>query len=191
MCSCVICAEDLGLRRRRRDAVDQDVSRRELLAERLGEADQPGLRGAVVRGVRVAFLAGDRGDVDDPAVAARDHVRDHGAAGEEAAGQVDVDDAPPDVGIELPGQAVAAGDAGVVDQDVDPSVVRRGRVRGGFDRRRVGQFDVPYRDRPEVPTARAARPPPLSRVDVPETDRGAGLQRAPRRGIADAARRRR
>ena len=124
MCSCFICAKIVGLRRRRRDAVDEDVPGRELLAERLGQADQPRLRRAVVRRVRVAFLAGDRRDVDDPAVAARDHVRDDRAAGEEGAGQVDVDDPAPDVGIELPGRPVAAGDAGVVDEDVDASVAR-------------------------------------------------------------------
>ena len=41
---------------------------RELLAERLGQPDDGGLRRRVGRRVRIAFLAGDRGDVDDPAV---------------------------------------------------------------------------------------------------------------------------
>ena len=41
---------------------------RELLAERLGEADHRRLRRRVGRGVGVALLAGDRGDVDDAPV---------------------------------------------------------------------------------------------------------------------------
>ena len=43
----------------------------QLLAERLGQRDDAGLGGAVGRGVRVAFLAGDRRDVDDAAVPLR------------------------------------------------------------------------------------------------------------------------
>ena len=41
----------------------------QFLAERLGQPDQAGLGRRVVRGVRVAFLAGNRGDVHDPAPA--------------------------------------------------------------------------------------------------------------------------
>ena len=45
----------------------------EFLAERLGQADHRRLRRAIGRGGRIALLAGDRGHVDDPAVAARLH----------------------------------------------------------------------------------------------------------------------
>ncbi len=61
--------EDARLGRRRRDAVDRDVLAGELLAERLRQRDDAGLGGAVGRGVGVAFLAGDRRDRDDAAVA--------------------------------------------------------------------------------------------------------------------------
>ena len=54
--------------RRRGDAVDGDVVPGEFLAERLGQGDDAGLRRAVGRGVGIAFLAGNRGDVHDAAV---------------------------------------------------------------------------------------------------------------------------
>ena len=81
--------EDRGLRRRRRDAVDRDVVGRELLAERLGQRDHAGLRRRIGRRVRIAFLAGDRGDVDDAAVVLRDHRRHDGAAAVERAVEID------------------------------------------------------------------------------------------------------
>jgi hypothetical protein len=66
--------EDPGARRGRGDAVDGDVVAGEFLAERLGERDDAGLGGRIGRGVGVALLAGDRGDVDDAAVIARLHA---------------------------------------------------------------------------------------------------------------------
>src|SRR5215471_19564962 len=60
--------EDRGLRRRRRHAVHGHPGLGELLAERLGERDYARLRGRVRTRVRVALLARDRGDADDPTV---------------------------------------------------------------------------------------------------------------------------
>src|SRR5690606_8224282 len=100
------------------------------------------LRGAVVRGVRVALLAGDRGDVDDAAVAVGDQVRHHRPAAQEGAGQVDVDNAAPLLGAQLPDLGVVAGNAGIVDQDVDLAEGRQGRLHGGLDGVRGGDIDL-------------------------------------------------
>ena len=54
---------------------------------------------------------------------------------EEGAGEVDLEHPAPDVGIELPRRSVAAGDPGVVDQDVDAARAGECRLRRGLDRR--------------------------------------------------------
>ena len=119
MCCFVIWSKIAGLRRGRRDAVDQHAGLRELLAERLGQRDHARLRRRVGDRVRVAFLAGDRGDVDDAAVLRLHHVRRDGAAAEELAGEVDAQHALPFLDRVVDGRHVLAGDAGVVDQHVD------------------------------------------------------------------------
>jgi hypothetical protein len=63
--------EEVGPRGGRRDAIDGDARHRQLLAERFGEGDEAGLGRAVGRRVGVPFLAGDRGQIDDPAVLPR------------------------------------------------------------------------------------------------------------------------
>ena len=63
--------EDRGLGGGRGHGVDEDVVLRQFLAERFRQRDQAGLRGRIMRGVGIAFLAGDRGDVDDAAVVLR------------------------------------------------------------------------------------------------------------------------
>src|SRR3546814_9309259 len=57
----------------------------------LGQRDHAGLGGAVGRRIGVAFLAGDRGDIDDAAIALMLHRRHHGTAAVEHVGQVDID----------------------------------------------------------------------------------------------------
>ena len=113
--------QDRGLDHGRRDGVDQHARGGNFFGDRFGQADDARLRGRVGDGVRVAFLAGDRGDVDDAAGAGVDHDRDDGLAAEEYAGQVDVHDLLPLVDAQLPDRRGAAGDAGVVDQRVDAS----------------------------------------------------------------------
>jgi 3-oxoacyl-[acyl-carrier protein] reductase len=125
----------------RRDAVDRDVVGRELLAERLGQRDHPGLGGGIGAGGRVALLAGDRGDVDDPAVALLDHQRHDRAAAVEDRVEVDLDHLAPRVGRVLPQRMVGPGDAGIGDQDVDPAERRAGRPGGGLDRGEVGDVE--------------------------------------------------
>jgi hypothetical protein len=109
--------EDAGARRGRRDAVDGDVVAGQFLAERLGQRDDAGLGGRIGGRVRVAFLAGDRGDVDDAAVTARLHAGGDRAVGVERAVEVDVDHPAPllhRIGVH---REVLARDAGAVDQD--------------------------------------------------------------------------
>ena len=84
-----------------------------------------GLGGRVAGHIRIAFLAGDRGDADDASVLAVAHVLDHGAAAVEHAGQIDRDDLLPVLVGLLPERRGAAGDAGVVHQDVDAAGARQ------------------------------------------------------------------
>ena len=91
----------------------------QFLAERLGHADHPGLGGGIGGQVRVAFLAGDRRDVDDAAVIAGLHRGDHHLVDVEGAVEIDLDDPAPFVGIIVLEGGIGAGDAGRVDQDVD------------------------------------------------------------------------
>ena len=91
MCACVHCSRMAVLRGGGRDAVDRDVVAGQLLAERLGQRDDAGLRRAVGGGVRVAFLAGDGRDRDDAAVVLLDHRRHDRPAAVEDAVQVDLD----------------------------------------------------------------------------------------------------
>src|SRR5919198_1374909 len=83
--------EDRRLRRGGRYAVDEHATLGELLAERLGERDQAAFGGGIGGGVGIALLAGDRGDVDDAAVARLYHVRHHGAAAEKRTVEIYID----------------------------------------------------------------------------------------------------
>ena len=95
MCCCVIWSKIAGAHGGRRHAVDADAGARELLAERLGEADHRRLRRAVRGRVGIAFLARDRRDVDDAPVVLRSHDRHDGAVAQEHAVHVDVEHALP------------------------------------------------------------------------------------------------
>src|SRR5215207_576044 len=106
-----------------RYGVDQDVLGDELLGHRPGEGADASLGGRVRCGARSAPVAGgDRGHVDDPALALALHQRQDGPGTEEDALQVDVHHAVPEVFGHL--REVAAFDQGpcVVDQDVYPAI---------------------------------------------------------------------
>ena len=102
-----------------RDGVDADPARPELLRERPGQADQPGLGGAVGRRLGDAHLAEPRRDVDDRAAAALDHRRQRRAAGVERRRQVGPDDRVPFGRLDLE-ERPDLRQAGVVDEAVDP-----------------------------------------------------------------------
>src|SRR6266478_1542062 len=63
-----------------------------------------------------------RADIDDRARSPRQHVPAEGAAAPEQAVQIDVDDVEPVLILDALRRRLAAGDAGVVDQDVDAPV---------------------------------------------------------------------
>ena len=119
MCCLRDLVEDRGLGRGRGHRVDGDVVAGEFLAERFRQRDQTGLRGRVVRRVRVAFLAGDRGDVDDAAVVLLDHRGHDRLAADEGAVEIDAQHLAPFLEIGFPHRLVDAGDAGIVDENVD------------------------------------------------------------------------
>src|ERR1700754_2290243 len=85
----------------------------------LGHADDAGLGGGVGSGIGIAFLAGDGGDVDDAAVVASLHAREHRAVDVEGAVEIDVDDAAPFVELVFLERSVLAGNAGGMDEDVE------------------------------------------------------------------------
>src|SRR5690606_28390572 len=119
------------------EAGGDDVGRHALAAEfagkGLGETDEAGLGGGVVGLAGVAHHAGGAADVDDAAEAALHHGPGGSAAGDEGALEVHADDLV-ELLIAHAHQQVVAGDAGVVDEDVEPAVL------GGdlFDRRAEG-----------------------------------------------------
>ena len=108
----------LGLHVARRDDVRAHVAAAELLRERLREPDDPRLRRGVVRLAPVAVDADDRGDVDDRSGALLHHRPRHRPAGVEDRREVGVDHGAPVV-VAHPGEQAVAGQARVVDEDVE------------------------------------------------------------------------
>ena len=105
----------------------------------LGEADDPGLGRGVVRLTVVAVETDDEVDVDDPAVAGLDHVRQHPCGQMEDARQVRLDDGIPFVRRHLRQRAVA-GDPGVVDEDVDAAEMLLDARDGCADGNRIANI---------------------------------------------------
>src|SRR5690606_39484421 len=98
--------------------VDGDAVARVFLRQRDGEAVHAGLGRGVVGLAVLALLAVDGTDLHDPAPLAVAHAVDHRAGDVEHRVEVGVDHVLPLFGGHLVEGAVA-GDAGVVDQDVD------------------------------------------------------------------------
>ena len=173
MCCSRHLVEDRGLRGGGRDAVDRDVVAGKLLAERLGQRDDAGLRRRIGGGVRIALLAGDRGDVDDAAVVLRDHQRHHGAAAQERPVEIDAHHLRPCLRRIFGDRHVGPGDAGVVDQDVDAAERRDRGVARALDVRQRRHIDGER----------------LDAAVAPQFVRGP-LSQAPRRGPRSRPRRR-
>src|SRR5438477_7619035 len=74
----------------------------ERVGDRLGEAKQPGLAGAVPRSVRKRRGGAASDQIDDPAASPLQHARQDGAAAIEWPLQIGLDVSPPFVGINLP-----------------------------------------------------------------------------------------
>src|ERR1700733_108607 len=120
----VLAQPEVGGDRARRDGVDADAVRAELLGEGLGQVDQGRLGGAVVDGGAVGLEKRiDGGDVDDRPAALGDHLGQGGPAGPQGDEEVQ---------LHRPGEVVVAGaeeapgahadGADVVDEHVEPAV---------------------------------------------------------------------
>ncbi len=68
-------------------------------------------------------------------------MRHHRAAGQIRRDEIDLDHTPPDLGRKLPQRRIAAGDAGIVHQNVDLAGVADQRVDGGGDGGFIGDVD--------------------------------------------------
>ena len=146
------------------DGVDADAGRAELLGEALGQADHAPLRRRVRGAEGVAEAPRGGGHRDDGAAAGGLQHR-HGATGaEELAGQADVDAAPPVGRVDLVDAAGRAGDAGVVDERVEPAEGGGGLLEERVDLRLGGDVGADGGDDPgarprRAPRRRRRRPP--------------------------------
>ena len=129
---CVICVAAVGARQLTRMPYFSPSMR-----QRLHQADQRHLRGAVVGLAEVSVETGRRRGHDDAAVALLAHAVPDRLGADDGAHEMDVDHQPKVIEAHLC-EALVAQDAGVVDEDVDAPPVRRacGYHRG--DRGLVG-----------------------------------------------------
>lgn len=114
------------------DGVDVDIVARAVDRHALGHHLGSALAGVVDALALPGDLTHDRGDVDDLAVVAVHHGRQHGAREEKHAAHVDIHHAVVFVVVHHRKGDELAG-AGVVNQDVDGAVGREGGVDAGFD----------------------------------------------------------
>src|SRR5690606_17917735 len=115
-------AHHVGLHIAGGQGVDGDADGGAFQGQGLGETVDTGLGGGVVHLAVLAGLAVEGADVDDAAEAALAHAVDHRAAHVEAGAEVGVDHRLPAVRAHAVKGGVA-GDAGVVDEDVDGAVL--------------------------------------------------------------------
>src|SRR5882724_11414064 len=99
-----------------------------------------------VRRVGVAFLAGDRGDVDDASVILLDHRWYDRLATDEGPVEIDAQDLAPFLEVGFPHRLVDSGDTGVVDEDVDLAECRQRGVSRFLNRGRIRHVDLERRD---------------------------------------------
>ena len=99
-----------------------------------------------MRGVRVAFLAGDGGDVDDAAVFLFQHRRHDGLAADEGTIEIDAQHLAPLLKVRFPHRLVDAGNAGIVDEDVDLAERLQRLIAGLFHRGEIGDVDLERAD---------------------------------------------
>src|SRR3974390_3346985 len=95
-----------------------------------------------MRRVRIAFLAGDGGDVDDAAIVLFDHDRHDRLAAYEGAIEIDAQHLAPFVEVGFPHRLVDAGNAGIVDENINPAESFQRFVAGFFHRGEVGNIDL-------------------------------------------------
>ena len=120
------------------DGIDADAERPELLGEALGHSDDRPFGGGVRQPVRVAEAPSHRRDVHDRSLFRLLEHRHGAPRAVEVAVEIDVDRAPPLPRIDVLHFARGAGDAGVVDQHVEPAEPSLHVVEQAVDRGFVG-----------------------------------------------------
>src|SRR3954453_11827453 len=98
-------------------------------------------------GIWVAFLAGDRGDVDDASVVLLDHRRHDRLAADEGSVEIDAQHFAPFLDIGFPHRLVDAGNSGVVDENVDLAERLERSVPRLLDGRKIRNVDLKSADR--------------------------------------------
>src|ERR1700730_17336861 len=99
-----------------------------------------------MRRVGVAFLAGDRGDVDDAAVILLDHRRHDRLAADEGPVEIDAQNLAPFLEVGFPYRLVDPGDAGIVDENVYFAERCERSVFCLFNRGQIRHVDLERRD---------------------------------------------
>jgi len=94
-----------------------------------------------VRRVGIAFLAGDRSDIDDAPIAPLQHDRHDRVAAQVNPEEIDHDDRAPFFRRQLPRLFRCSCDAGVVDQDVDFAELSKRGLDPGSDRLKLRDID--------------------------------------------------
>src|SRR5712692_8412386 len=111
-----------------------------------------------MRRVGVAFLAGDRGDVDDAAVILLDHRRHDRLAADEGPVEIDAQNLAPFIEVGFPYRLVDPGDAGIVDENVDSAERLEGGICRLFNRGQIRHVDLERRNPCAPPVTTAQRP---------------------------------
>ncbi len=170
------------------DGIARDAPARDFARGGLGEPDQPGLRRRVVGLARLAGLARHARDVDDAPGARPEHRPQDRLRRVEGAEEVHLEHGAPLVEAH-PHDQVVAGDAGVVDQDVEPAegLDRARDERGSRLRVRHVALDPEAAPAQRLHVA-AGRLRGLDRPTVEERDVGALPGQPQHDGAPDAAR---
>src|SRR5215813_10452439 len=178
--------EELGADDGRGHRVDENAARARLLGERLGQADHSGLGRRVGHEGRIAFLAGDGGDVDDAPAPLLQHHADGRSAAVEDAREIHVDDPAPVLVGQLPNGKGAAGDPRVVHEDVEAT---EGRVHLTYRRLHLARHRHIGGEGERGGTDALGRLLRHGRVEVQHGDASAVRGQTGSDGVADAARR--
>ena len=122
------------------DGVAGNVAGANFSGDSHGEADQSGFRCGVVGLSGLAHLAEDAGDVDDASPALFEHGADHRLNAEIGRSEIGLQNGVP-VGAFHAHDELVAGDAGIVDQDVDFAELGDDGFDGGFNLLFVGNVE--------------------------------------------------
>ncbi len=157
--------QHVGLDEARRHRIDPHAERRDLLRQRLGEADDAGLRGRVIRLRGGTVDAGERRHVDDRAGPLLDELKHQRLRRIEQAAEIGRDHLIPLLAPH-PRQRGVARNARIVDERVDPAELGRDRLDGVTHGIGVG----------DVARKRPAAPPRIDAFHLPrQLGRGVGV----------------